>query len=187
MNTEIKKRTAYKAGQIGAIRMKKFTVSLDGYEIIKGGRRGSFLVNNRAVNQGEFVEMVITEQVFGQVWHKDHVGFDEGSDIDADGIGYSVKSTKASLTEKILRNDNSENSKQSIINEFLKKVKSTMFLYGIEISGEMIVYQMNKIEFEKFLRDMWAMDKQSGKEQYKLRIRKADSKVIQYFENLLEV
>jgi hypothetical protein len=170
----------------GVFNMKKSVVSLNGYEIVKGQKSGSFLVNGRAVNRGEFVEMVLTEKMFGQVWHKDHIAYNEGSDIDADGIGYSVKSAKASLTEKILRDDMSENSRQSIIAEYLENVASQKFLYGIEISGEMVVYEMDKKEFAEFLQDMWTMDKQSGKNQYKLRIRRADTKVIQYFENLLE-
>ena len=165
--------------------MEKKVVSLNGYTIYKDGKPGRFLCNGQAVNQGEFVEKVLTERMFGQEWHKDHIAYNMGSDIDADGIGYSVKSSKASLTELLLTDDKSENSKNAIIEKFLATVVSTMFLYGVEISGEIVVYQMNKREFEKFLRDMWTMDKQSGKEKYKLRIRKADSVVIQYFENML--
>lgn len=165
--------------------MEKKILSLDGYTLYRDGKSGRFFCNGQATNHGEFIEKVVTERMFDQEWKKDHVPYNSGSDVSANGIGYSIKSSKASLTELLLTDDKSENSKNAIIKKFLATVISTMFLYGVEINGEIVVYQMNKNEFEKFLRDMWTMDKQSGKDKYKLRIRKADSVVVQYFENML--
>ena len=62
-------------------------------------------VKNSKYNKGEIFEKMITETVFGQVWKKDTVPFNEGGDIESNGIAYQVKFQKATFcNEKSLAN-----------------------------------------------------------------------------------
>ena len=62
-------------------------------------------VKNSKYNKGEVFEKMITETVFGQVWKKDTVPFNEGGDIESNGIAYQVKFQKATFcNEKSLAN-----------------------------------------------------------------------------------
>ena len=61
------------------------------------------LVKSSRYNRGEIFEKLITEKA-GQSWEKDHVPFNEGADIEINGIGYQIKFEKASFaTEKTLQ------------------------------------------------------------------------------------
>lgn len=61
-----------------------------------------WIYKKRSLNNGEFLECLTAEYMFGEGEHrKDSVAFDKGSDIEHDGIGYSVKSPNATLTELI--------------------------------------------------------------------------------------
>lgn len=144
-----------------------------------------WIYKKRSLNNGEFLECLTAEYMFGEGEHrKDSVAFDKGSDIEHDGIGYSVKSPNATLTELIKKADNSQESKQEVIKEFFNRVVSQYFIYSVLIGCELVTYTMSKSEFEKFLADCWKMDNPDGKT-YKLRLRLAQSKTIAYLENML--
>lgn len=56
-------------------------------------------------NQGEVMEMLVTEQVFGQVWHKDSVPFTVDGDINANGVKWQHKHEGATFcNERTLHN-----------------------------------------------------------------------------------
>ena len=62
-------------------------------------------VKNSKYNKGEIFEKMITETVFGQEWKKDTLPFNEGGDVESNGIAYQVKFQKATFcNEKSLAN-----------------------------------------------------------------------------------
>ena len=62
-------------------------------------------VKNSKYNKGEVFEKMVTETVFGQVWKKDTVPFNEGGDVESNGVAYQVKFQKATFcNEKSLAN-----------------------------------------------------------------------------------
>lgn len=62
-------------------------------------------VKNSKYNKGEIFEKMITETVFGQEWKKDTVPFNEGGDVEVNGLAYQIKFQKATFcNEKSLAN-----------------------------------------------------------------------------------
>ncbi len=56
-------------------------------------------------NRGEVAEMLVTEQMFAQVWHKDSVPFTVDGDINADGVKWQHKHEGATFcNERTLHN-----------------------------------------------------------------------------------
>lgn len=56
-------------------------------------------------NRGEVAEMLVTEQMFGQEWHKDSVPFTQAGDVEANGCSYQHKHQGATFcNEKTLHN-----------------------------------------------------------------------------------
>lgn len=61
------------------------------------------LVASCKYNRGEVAEMLVTEQVFGQTWHKDSVPFTQAGDVEANGCSYQHKHQNATFcNEKTL-------------------------------------------------------------------------------------
>lgn len=144
-----------------------------------------YIFNGQRLNTGEFIECLVALYQYEEKNHKkDSVGFDKGSDIEYNGAKASVKSREASLTELIKVYDNSEQSKIQVIKEFINRTASLEYVYGIIVNDILLTYTMNLKEFERFMFDMGKLDN-PDKKFYKLRFRKADSVVIQYFENIL--
>ena len=63
------------------------------------------VLNACKYNRGEVAEMLVTENMFGQVWHKDSVPFTVDGDINADGVKWQHKHEGATFcNERTLHN-----------------------------------------------------------------------------------
>ena len=93
-----------------AIRFKptnrdKFTLVNMGARVVCSKVYFDELVASCKYNRGEVAEMLITEQVFGQTWHKDSVPFTVDGDINADGVKWQHKHESATFcNERTLHN-----------------------------------------------------------------------------------
>lgn len=100
------------------------------------------------MNSGEFAE-VADKMVKGFGSVKDaNTPFDKGSDIEATRT--SIKSSKATLTSAQIGYDF-----ESIKRCYFARVHSTNWDYVVIVDDTVVIYNMNKGEFESFL-DQWA-------------------------------
>ena len=153
--------------------MKKYTVpAVMKFDPARKGARYTY--NGKAYNAGEAVECAISMALEGH-WEKDHVAFDCGSDLES--IGASVKSYKATLVAPSLIK---ATDFEGIVNEYFARVHSTRFIWGAEVNGEILCYEMNENEFRKFVTSgLWKMDSSRGS----IRQAVCSAKVIAWMEN----
>lgn len=153
--------------------MKKYTIpAVMRFNPTRKGAR--FEYAGKAYNAGEAVECAIGLHFEGH-WEKDHVAFDAGSDVET--INASVKSYKATLVSPSLIK---ATDFEGIVNEYFARVHSTRFIWGAEVNGEILCYEMNKNEFHKFVTSgLWKMDSSRGS----VRQAVCSAKVIAWMEN----
>jgi hypothetical protein len=123
------------------------------------------------MNGGEFAE-VADKMVKGFGSKKDaNTPFDKGSDIEETNT--SVKSSKATLTSAQIGYDF-----HSIKRCYFERVHSNNWDYVVIIDNTVVIYNMNKVEFESFL-DNW-----SGycKDRNTIRIKATSGKMIRWFD-----
>lgn len=123
------------------------------------------------MNNGEYMECAI-KSVLGYEAIKDaNVPYDMGSDIPE--MNASVKSSRFTLTNMSLA-DNFEDS----IRNYFETVHSTIWLYGVKLDEEIIIYEMNAEEFESFLREFSNMN-----ERKVIRAKATSTKMLKWFES----
>lgn len=96
-------------------------------------------------NVGEMIELVICYDETNTIKKTDNIAYDVASDCG----NKSIKSAKASLTDKIRANDY-----ETIYNRYFETVHSTEWVYGIlnRETETVTAYYMNKTEFQRFLK-----------------------------------
>jgi len=123
------------------------------------------------MNGGEFAE-IADKMVKGLGSTKDaNTPFDKGSDIEQTNT--SVKSSKATLTSAQIGYDFN-----SIKRCYFERVHSTNWDYVIVIDDTVVIYNMNASEFESFL-DNWAA---YNKERNVIRIKATSGKMIRWLD-----
>lgn len=123
------------------------------------------------MNGGEFAE-VADKMVKGYGSMKDaNTPFDKGSDIPETET--SVKSSKATLTGAQIKYDF-----ESIKRCYFERVHSTNWDYVVIVDDTVIVYNMNKTEFEQFL-DEWAT---YNKNRNVIRMKATSGKMLRWFD-----
>lgn len=133
--------------------------------------RVPYNINGKNCNIGEAVE-IFTKAVLGFSASKDaNTSFDKGSDIEE--INASVKSGKATLVNSVLGNDF-----HSIKSEYFKRVHSTLWIFGVIINDNIILYSMHKKEFELFLDTFGYYDKS----RQVIRIKGISGKMLQWLD-----
>ena len=153
--------------------MEKYTIpAVMKFNPTRKGARYEYA--GKAYNAGEAVECAIGLHFDGH-WTKDHVRFDAGSDVET--INASVKSYKATLVAPSLIK---ASYCEGIVNEYFARVRSTRFIWGAEVNGEILCYEMNENEFRKFVTSgLWKMDSSRGS----IRQAVCSAKVIAWLEN----
>ena len=108
-------------------------------------------------NRGQLVESICKHHrgLFSAV--NPSTRWDNGSDIEEEYI--SIKSDKASLGMGIIGD-----TKEELITMYMEQVHSNCFIWADfnEKTGIMTEYQMNKVEFEKFLNEFTFVSKYSN-------------------------
>ena len=156
--------------------MKKYTVpAVMKFDPARKGARYTY--NGKAYDAGEAVECAISMALEGH-WEKDHVAFDCGSDLES--IGASIKSYKATLVSPSLMKATDFNG---IVTEYFERTVSASWIWGAEVNGEIICYEMDGHEFWSFLTSgLWKMDSSRGS----IRQTVCPAKVIAWMENWME-
>lgn len=129
-------------------------------------------------NNGERLEENFDYMLNGKISGKDAIGYDRGSDVEHDGIGYSVKSSHFTLASaKLLEGDDIS----AKLDFYFATVHSTKFVY---ITKENDAYVMNAIEFREFLEVFCTMERESEKNGggLKVRCRVESKKMLQWLE-----
>lgn len=122
------------------------------------------------MNNGEYMECAI-KSVLGYEAVKDaNVPYNMGSDIPE--LNASVKSSRFTLTNMPLA-DNFEDS----IKTYFETVHSTIWMYGVKLDEEIVIYEMNAEEFESFLREFSNMN-----ERKVIRAKATSTKMLKWFE-----
>ena len=144
--------------------------------IVTEHKGAKYLVGESHKNRGELKEL-ITQFNNGFTCHKGNTSFDKGHDIDE--LKASVKSSGASLACIY------GNSKEDIINEYFKRVASTMWIWVEfnETTQLVTEYRMNKKEFAEFLNLFSILTKESGSDKQKVRFKATTKKMIEWLEN----
>ena len=99
-------RTSSKRGGDYSIRFRptnseKRAMVANGAELIMSTKAFNALFESHKYNRGETAEMIVTEQMFGQVWEKDSVPFYEGADIYTDDKAYQHKHEGATFCHEL--------------------------------------------------------------------------------------
>ena len=114
--------------------------------------RVPYKINDKNCNIGEAVE-IFAKSVLGYAASKDaNTAFDCGSDIPE--LNASVKSGKATLVNSVLGSDFN-----SIKKAYFNRVHSTLWIFGVIINDNIVLYFMHKKEFELFLDTFGYYDK----------------------------
>lgn len=137
--------------------------------------------NGRTMNLGELAESCRRAQCGdADPMRKDSVSYDMGSDNEL--LQESIKTTAASLTEKLTVAEQAEAGKLDIIERYMATVHSTQWAFMIPNRREdgtydsFTTYILNADEWKKFMMDMWTLTRVSGKTVYKLRCCKTENK-----------
>ena len=126
------------------------------------------------MNGGQFVQIGIVASLFDRIERPDHVPYNLGSDIPE--LNESVKSSKATLVNKILGNDF-----ESSLQVYFETVASTQFSWNILIDSEIVRYIMNASEFRIFT-ETFAIFDNSRKV---IRYKATSTKMIKWLEDNL--
>lgn len=164
--------------------MLKFSHIIEAQYTKLEGKGNLFDINGNKGNMGNLVEAGSNE-MFGYGFHYDRkaVPFDVGSDIEE--LNMSIKSGKASLA-CIYRQDKTEEAKQSIIEEYFSRVHSTCWGFGYILDNELNLYRMNAEEFREFLNVWGTIEKESGKDCYKVKIKQVSGIMVKWLEERAE-
>jgi len=114
----------------------------------------------------------------GSISGKDSVAYDKGSDVEHEGIGYSIKSSHFTLASaKLIKGEDMTEK----LDFYFAHVHSTVFVY---ITKAHDAYEMTAIEFREFLEVFGTLEKESTKNGggYKVRCRAESKKMLQWFE-----
>lgn len=123
------------------------------------------------MNGGEFAE-ITDKMVKGFGSKKDaNTPFDKGSDIEETDT--SVKSSKATLTSAQIGYDF-----ESIKRCYFERVHSTNWDYVVIMDDTVVIYNMNKSEFESFLNE-WAS---YCKDRNVIRMKTTSGKMLRWFD-----
>lgn len=113
----------------------------------------------RYINNGEFAEC-IDKHIRGYAPIKDsNTAFDIDSDIHE--LNLSVKSARASLTDRKLADN-----KTDFIKSYFDKVHSKLFDWVVIIDDMVTIYTMTKAEFETFTNEFVQWDNYSKKARF---------------------
>jgi len=148
--------------------MKRFSVDLIDYSFDAKHSGAHYLVDGRYCNGGEFIERCV-KSYFGEKACKDSVPYWAGSDIEKTCA--SLKSFGASLATGMQATE-----KDEIIAEYFSRVHSKRFYFGTIVGEQIIVYDMDKEEFNEMLLTFWKTT--CGR----LRLKVCDTKVIKWCE-----
>ena len=109
----------------------------------------------------------------------DAQSYDKASDLEANGHGYSVKSSGASLMSGALCEGRTEFA--DIWNLYAERVHSDRFVY---VTENWTAYEMNLTEFGEFIRNFGRCERESSKNggAMKIRLRKESSKMVAWLE-----
>ena len=122
------------------------------------------------MNHGEYMECAI-KSVLGYEATKDaNLPYDIGSDIPE--LKASIKSSRFTLTNMSLA-DSFEES----IRIYFERVHSTIWLYGMQLDDQIVIYEMTAPEFESFLREFANMN-----ERKVIRAKADSTKMVRWFE-----
>ena len=133
-------------------------------------------------NAGDRAEENFDYMLNGYISGKDSVGYDRGSDVTHNGIGYSVKSSHFTLASaKLLIGDDMT----AKLDFYFATVHSTKVAY---VSKDSNAYVMNMVEFREFLEVFGSLEKESEKNGGGLKVRcKAETKkMIEWLEVRVE-
>ena len=123
------------------------------------------------MNNGEYMECCI-KSVLGFAPVKDSsTPYDIASDIPE--LNASVKSSRFTLVNRRL----AETFEDSL-RVYFSTVHSTTWLYGIQVDNDIIIYEMDKAEFESFLREFSSLN-----ERKVIRAKATSAKMIAWLEN----
>lgn len=153
--------------------MKKYTVPAV-MKFDPARQFARYVYNRKVYHTGDAVEGAISMALEGH-WEKNHVAFDCGSDLES--IGASVKRYKSTLVSPSLMK---ATDFDGIVAEYFERTASTSWIWGAEVNGEIICYEMNSQEFKNFLTSgLWEMDSSRGSVQQTV----SPAKVIAWMEN----
>lgn len=109
----------------------------------------------------------------------DSVAYDKASDCSANGHGYSVKASGATLMSGALCNG--LETMESIWELYTERVHSDRFVY---VTENWTAYEMNLNEFGEFIKAFGRCERESAKNggAMKIRIRKESSKMVAWLE-----
>ena len=149
---------------------KEFKINIS-YSYDSTIARVPYKINNRNCNIGEAVE-IFAKSVLGFSASKDaNTSFDKGSDIEE--LNASVKSGKATLVNSVLGTDF-----HTIKSEYFKRVHSTLWIFGVIINENIVLYFMDKKEFNNFLDTFGYYDKS----RQVIRIKGVSGKMLQWLD-----
>ena len=116
-------------------------------------------------NHGDFCEENLDFMLNGHISGKDSLPFDMASDVEHDGIGYSVKSDHFTLVSARLvpGNDMAE-----ILDAYFARVHSTRWAY---VGRNDVAYIMDMGEFREFLEAFGTLERESQKNGGGLKVR----------------
>jgi len=122
-------------------------------------------------NAGDRAEENFDFLLNGRISGKNSLGYDRGSDVEHDGVGYSVKSSHFTLAAAGLLKGDDMTAK---LNFYFATVHSSKVAY---ISKDGNAYIMNMVEFREFLEVFGTLERESEKNGGGLKVRcKAESK-----------
>lgn len=125
-------------------------------------------------NHGEFLESAVKYHLGLEYLVNPATSYDTGSDIEE--LNASIKSSKATLASLY------GNSYDEIVSRYFETVRSSHWIYVIELDEQIVEYHMNAKEFKEFL-DNWArLQRESNCDKLKVRIKTTSSKMIKWFE-----
>ncbi len=143
-------------------------------------------MRGRVCNTGEAIEDMACV-AFGYIATEDRsASYDKCGDYHTiDGIEISCKSNGFSLTQKLTSDESTTEARDEIIKRFMETSGSSYYDYCVIVDDKLIVYEMDKSEFPKFLQATTKMARLSGKTTYKVRHKLSATKTIAWLENQL--
>lgn len=134
-------------------------------------------ITNECSNNGIAREWAFARAMGIERTSHDNGRYDKDSDVNANGIGYSVKASGFSLMSGTLCEGKTEFDE--IWKLYKARVHSTRFVY---VTKDGIAYIMNINEFEKFVYEFCKVEKESQKNggYSKIRCKKESNKMVEW-------
>lgn len=135
-----------------------------------------------SLNGGNIDEAGTREALgFGFLYDTKCTAYWEGSDIEE--LKMSVKSYRFTLANELTATDNSEATKQSLINQYFSKTASKTWSYSVREGKSLTIYIMNADEFRTFL-NLWSTMEHNGTKAgvttYKLRGKRCEKEIVRW-------